>query len=494
MVRVVGRQVPGGEGVTGYGFVVSLHPTANGAPGLLIAVRRPCSCAIRWHPHPVSRPTNGHLLPGNLAHPVAGQLLDAHLPPGQGDLAMIVAPGQVATPFRPVAMADLHALLAGAAAWQSGRAGTWEPPIEPGHFHPAPAIRLAELRWLARRTWRRRGRDPSPRKGLAGMLVSEDAAAKAGIPARVLPRRSHGRQNPFLGPDLGFPPRRRRKPNPKRARIAGHAHHAGRRGRPPRCANVHPRHAGPRRHRHSNYQAQRRACGKSRSGARPTGPALHAAELAAARSSWAPPTARPPVALGKPAPAPLFALPREDSRRLGALPPGRQLPQPLWESGAYQLQRRLDGGAWFLAGAEGQPIGYVRGADVMELWPPPPANAPPPTGKVVQDWVVNDQGNANTAHATLRDAGAYDDLTIPVACRREFCNSVMIYTPGPPAPGAIVPTLRILPINGAWRQNAIAMVHVQLPHAVVDTKGVKLMACIGQGTDCDEQQLLPPSG
>jgi hypothetical protein len=112
----------------------------------------------------------------------------------------------------------------------------------------------------------------------------------------------------------------------------------------------------------------------------------------------------------------------------------------------------------------------------------------------VQDWVVNDQGSVNPAHAILRDAGAYDDLTIPVACRREFCNSVMIYTPGPPAPGAIVPTLRILPINGAWRQNAIAMVHVQLPHAVVDTKGVKLMACIGQGTDCDEQQLLPPSG
>ena len=101
---------------------------------------------------------------------------------------------------------------------------------------------------------------------------------------------------------------------------------------------------------------------------------------------------------------------------------------------------------------------------------------------------------ANTPHATLRDAGAYDDLTIPVACRREFCNSVLVYTPRPPAAGAIVPTLRILPIDGAWPQNAVAVVHVQLPHAVVDTKGVKLMACIGQGADCDEQQLLPAAG
>ena len=94
----------------------------------------------------------------------------------------------------------------------------------------------------------------------------------------------------------------------------------------------------------------------------------------------------------------------------------------------------------------------------------------PPTGKVVQDWVVNDQGSATTAHATLRDAGAYDDLTIPVTCRREFCNSVMIYTPGPPAPGAIVPTLRILPIDGAWPLLDVNVTRVQVEGQPLDQR------------------------
>ena len=380
MVRVVGRQVSGGEGVAGYGFIVSLHPTANGGPGLLIAVpdhvvRDPVAPASGFAPPAIT-------FFGNLAHPVAGQLLDAHLPPNQGDLAMIVAPGQVATPFRPVAMADLRALPPGAPAWQAGRANMWEPPVEPGHF-----TRRLPSGWLSFN-----GLQPAPdaagaailtAQGLVGMLVSEDAAA--GIPARVLPVdlmaariRAWGLIWDFPLADAAIATRNApaslatlTMPEGEGARLAT-----------PTPALTMPASADAAipTIKPSAAPVENLAFAPVQLGQ------LAAAEIAA-RSSWAPAGARlSPWQTGS---APLFALPRDNSQRVGALPPGRQLPQALWQKGAYQLQSRLDGGAWFLVGAEGQSIGYVRGADVMELWPPPATNVPP-TGRVLKDWVVND--------------------------------------------------------------------------------------------------------
>jgi hypothetical protein len=214
--------------------------------------------------------------------------------------------------------------------------------------------------------------------------------------------------------------------------------------------------------------------------------ALAPAELAA-RADWLPPGARlSPWASGS---APLYTLPSAAAQRLGALPPGTQLPHSLWAQGVYAAQLRLDGGAWFLVAAEGQPIGYVAGRRVIEILPPLPAGAPP-VGRVLRRWSVAGAPD----EATLRDAGAYDDLTVPVLCRRSFCDTVQIYTPQPPAAGAAVPTLRILPITGQWSLNEAIPVHLQLPHSLVGNPTARLLACVGQGSDCDEQNLLPAGG
>ncbi|MCW3477903.1 hypothetical protein, partial [Limobrevibacterium gyesilva] len=202
---------------------------------------------------------------------------------------------------------------------------------------------------------------------------------------------------------------------------------------------------------------------------------------AAARGSWVPPGAR--VSPWTATPAPLWAAPRKETTRIGAIPPGSQLPADVWASGAYEIQRKLDGGAWFLVATGGQAMGYVSGNDIIEVWPAP-AGPAPATAKPVRQWPVAGRD------ATLRDAGTHYDLTVPMTCKLAFCDSIQVFTPKPPDQGAIIPTFQVPRINGAWRQDETVDVRVLLPRRIVETKGTQLVGCIGQGDGCEPQTLL----
>ncbi len=481
MVRVVGRQVAGGTGVEGYGFIVGTHPMADGKPGLLIAlpdhvVRDPTAPGAAFAPPRV-------IFFANLAQGVAGEVLAMRLPPEQGDLAMIVAPGRASGAFPSVGVADPRALLPGASAWQVGRPEGWQPSPRPGRFdgrEDSGWLRFEGLDLGAGGA----GGAVLTGQGLAGMLVSEQAGGAAHVlPVDLMAAKIRG-----WGLIWDFPPAHA-APTPQgaAASLAMLTMPEGTRGGAGAVAGMPGAAPAPAAPEAAAIPAIRPGPVPDRMLALAPVPVvpMSSAELAA-RASWAPAGARlSPLAAGA---APLFALPRKDSQIVGALPPGTQLPQLVWSRGAYELQRRLDGGAWFLVGSEGQPIGYAQGGMLVELWPSLPAQAPP-AGKLVRDW-----GMPGDAHATLRDAGTHYELSATVICQRASCNSVLVYTPPPPAPGAVLPTLRIMTIEGNWPQNAAIPVHLQLPRGVVDSSGTKLLACVGRDTDCDAQPLLPPPG
>ena len=131
-------------------------------------------------------------------------------------------------------------------------------------------------------------------------------------------------------------------------------------------------------------------------------------------------------------------------------------------------------------------MGYVAGSDVVEVWPVEKPGAPP-QGKVVREMPVK------AGKAVLRDAGTHYDLVAPLTCELAVCDAILVYTPIPPTPGAILPTFQVPEIKGSWQQNDTIQVHLALPRALAETKGAVLMTCVGLENSC-QQEKLPVGG
>jgi hypothetical protein len=205
---------------------------------------------------------------------------------------------------------------------------------------------------------------------------------------------------------------------------------------------------------------------------------------AAARSAWVPEHARLSPWFERP--APLYAAPRRDSPQVGTMPAGRLLPPRLWFEGAYEIGQKLDGGAWFLARANGKVIGYVEGKDVTEIWPLPAATGLG-GGKVLREWTA-----AGGERGLVRDTGKAFEVESAATCQMDQCDTAVVYTPAPPTPGAIVPSFQAAPLVGSWSRGDMVRLRVQVPRAVVETPDTVLLVCVGHDTDCTQQQILPP--
>ena len=454
MVRVTGRAATGKTGVSGYGFVVGEHATAQGQPGYLVVtpdhlIHDPANPTLRFEPPRVSFYTDRD-------RNVAADVLDVRLPPQQGDLDVLVVPKLTTRPMPDVVMADTQALLPGMATWQLGLPDTWVLGSASARF----ALR-EPAGWL-----NFEGLDGSPgavggavvtELGLTGMVVGFGPGL--GTPARVLPVDLMATKFREWGLAWGIPKAGEAVPAaPNAGNVAANA--------APVAPAAPPKLAPPK----NDFGAL-------------TVMMLLPSELAT-RGNWVPPDAR--VSPWARSGAALLAAPRMGANRIGELPAGYLLPQELWARGAYEIQARLDNGAWFLLGSPGQPMGYVAGTDVVEVWPPEkPGTAP--QGKVVREFPLK------AGKAVLRDAGTHYDLTAPLLCDLAVCDTILIYTPIPPTPGGIVPTFQVPRIAGSWQQNDIFEIHVPLPRALVETKGAVLMTCVGLESSC-RQERLPVGG
>ncbi len=475
MVRVTGRQVNGRAGETGYGFVIGSRAAPMPAgqmrlPGAPVGIRLLVVTADHLVRDPASadKPSGATLVfYGNLALSFKAQVLPEHLAPDQGDLAVLLTEDPIAARFSPVTMANTGTLLPGSPAWEIGRPGSWEVPPVPGQF----SLRSTAGWLMFEGLNAQRGSAGGPvlsAQGLLGMVVGEAAGPAA--PVRALPVELIASKLAEWGIKADLTPAADNAMSPAPGGLA-----ALTLGGRPGATN-----GGMPAPDTTSPNAPGRQALLSLQRGPPPGLVTLLPNEAAARASWVPDNAR--VSPQQTGSAAVLSSPRRDGSRINSLPPGENLPPAIWQSGAYDISGKLDGGAWFLVATEGQPIGYVSGNDVIELWPAPTA---PPAGRVVRDWAA-----LGERHAVMRDDGSHFDLVFPVQCRRSFCNSLSAYTPRLPLPGGIVPSFQMPPIHGSWKQDEVAELHVLLPRRVVETRGTRLIACMGLGLDCDETAII----
>jgi hypothetical protein len=179
MVRVLVTPTSG-ESQTGFGFILGERATATGGPGFLVVT---ADHLVRGASNPQKPSAVRVLFYANLTFNVPAEVLDVHLPPAEGDLAVLVVPKRPIPELSAAAAGSSQALLAGMAAWQLGLPDQWTTPDVTGRF----ALR-EPTGWLYFDHF-----DGSPQSaggaaitelGLAGMVVGNGAPTAA---ARVLP-------------------------------------------------------------------------------------------------------------------------------------------------------------------------------------------------------------------------------------------------------------------------------------------------------------------
>ncbi len=450
MVQVRAQPVPNGPIVAGYGFIVADRPLSNWQPGFLIVTADHLLLGTGTSA-PNAHPPAAVRFYADLTRAAVAEVLDAHLAPGEGDLAVLAVPQPPLPAIKPAVMGS-QALAAGMPAWQLGTPAGWTPAAANARFalrNPKGGLEFDGL-------------DGAPESaggaivtefGLSGMVVGRtgDAPAVRVLPVELLAAKFAEWGLPWDIPALGTrsatPPAAAKSATPGAQASAAQPPPP----RPPPAALLPP----------VNVLT------------------LLPTELAS-RANWTPEGARASPWPGSG--APLLGSPTRGGTRVGALPPGRLLPQDLWARGAYEIQTRLDNGAWFLLASEGRPIGYVAGTDVVEVWPTEKAGT-------AADGAVVREIAAPGGKAVLRDAKTHYTLTIPLTCALAYCDSVLIYTPVPPSPGSITPTLQFRQTTGTWHQNDAFEVTVPLPRAVAETKGTQLMACVGLQYSCRQQAI-----
>ncbi len=443
VVRVTGRRggLPQQPGLTGYGLVVGEVPDDTGGATLVIAtpdhlVRDPAQPDRRLSPPLV---TFGS---GTTARQVTAELLEERVAPNQGDLAVL----RVARPpdFRlsRVTMALTSIILPGTAAWQVGRRGVTEPLTDPVRYRHDDVVGWMLFEGLEN-DGATAGSVVVGEQGVIGMMMGPQESDKtlsriASINFIATRMRAWGQAWDIeaQGGEVS-----------QRPAVSGSA------GVPTRLDLAPIRLV-----------------------------ALLPAEVTA-RSSWVPAGAR--LSPWAETPVRLLASPRREAAVVGNLPAGMYLPQDAWRMGAYDIVHKLDGGAWFLVQTGGEPVGYAAGKDVVEIWPQAEVTGLA-GGKVVREWT-----SSAGRPALLRDIGTAYEIETSLPCRLPFCRTLLVYTPAPPMPGAIIPTFQMRPVTGIWREGDAVAIRLQVPRRVVETRGTRLMACVGSDADCAEEPLLP---
>lgn len=468
MVRVVGRQTPGLPGETGFGLITGEQPGPQGTTLLVIVVpdhlvRDPARADARFLPP-------GVLFPAEPARGVSAQLLEQRLAPAEGDLAVILVTRPANLRYRALTAANTTLLISGTPAWQSGRANELATTPVPGRMALRDRVGFLDYEGFDNRP-ASAGAAVVGDRGLIGLITGPNQTDR--LLTRVLPveliaarMRAWGLAWDIAVPDGVAPP------TPTGALSAMTSSGAA----PTGLAST----TVPTVSAASGAPA-------AAAGAFELAPLkivmLLPAE-AAARASWTPPDAK--ASPWADTPVRMFSSPRRDAPQIATLPPGRNLPPALLSRGAYDIVGKYDGGAWFLLGTGGQPIGYAAGSDIVEIWPMQQTSGLA-GGKVIREW------NAAPGQlGVLRDVGTAFELETAVTCQAEQCDSIIIYTPVPPTEGAIVPTFQVLPLSGSWKRNDVMAVRMSVPRRVVETTGTKLYACVGREGDCDQQTLLPP--
>ena len=476
MARIAVVRVDGQTPEEAFGFVAGELAVPGGGTTVLLVTAD----------HFIREPARGGAAPqrisvliyGDLGHVRPATLLEQRLPPALGDLAVLAVALPTGSGLSPARYMEGHDFVPGSLMWQVGRPGSWQPAAIAGRFSlydPKGWLTIDGLEAVRGAA----GGAVLGARGLAGMMVS-DQPEPGGI-SRVVPADVLAAKFQEWGLPWGLALPEGSTQAPGTASIAGATGSAA-----PSltgqatAAMPAPVDAGPSPGR---AQGGAQTAGISPGPAR-LGPPIAMVPISGtelqARGAWFPPGARvsPWYRRG----AVLWAAPRKESTPVSTIPAGRNLPRLVWQSGAYEITQKLDGGAWFLVATAGQVLGYVAGNDLVELWPVPPD--PAQAGSVVREW-----GPA-PLRAVLRDAKTHYDLSAVVTCKREYCSTVQVYTPEPPADGAVVPTFHVPRIDGSWQQKASIRLHVWLPRRVVESKGVRLMACVGRDADCDEQPML----
>jgi hypothetical protein len=444
VVGVVGRYSPGLPGKTGFGLIVGEDADPKGGTLLVIIapddlVRDPAAPGATFEPPRVSFST----APDGGA---PARLLSEHVAPEDGNLAVLTLPRPPSYTVPAAAMADGDALLPGAPGWLVGSSEGWTVDPIPGHFALQDRIGWLIFDGLEK-TAPVLGGVVVGAGGVVGLVV---AATADGRQSRVLPLTYAALRLRAWGHDWSLP-------------LGGAAS--------PAVAAPVAAPAVPVPSASSLQLSPMRIV------------QLLPAE-AAARASWTPPGAR--LSPWRDAPARLFAAPRREAGQVGMLPAGRLLPPEIWSRGAYDVAGKLDGGAWFLVATAGQPLGYVSGNDVVEVWPVPPTTGQS-GGKVVREWTAS-SGRA----ALLRDIGTAFEIETSAVCHQPMCGSVSVFTPVPPLPGAILPSFQVTPTDGTWHQDDVLPIRLLLPRRVVETDGVRLLACVGDAFTCAPETLYPP--
>ncbi len=472
MVRVVGRQTPGLPGETGFGLITGEQPGPQGTTLLVIVVpdhlvRDPARADGRFLPP-------GVLFPAEPARGVSAQLLEQRLTPAEGDLAVILVTKPTSLRYRALTAANTTLLIAGTPAWQSGRANELTTNPVPGRMALRDRVDFLDFAGFDNRP-ASAGAAVVGDRGLIGLVTGPNQTDR--LLTRVLPvemisarMRAWGLPWDIAVPDGVAPP----------ASTGSLSAMTGSGAAPTGLAA-------------STVPTAPSAISAPASGPAAPAGAFQLAPLsivmllpaeAAARTSWTPPDAK--ASPWADTPVRVFSSPRRDAPQIATLPPGRTLPADLLSRGGYDIVGKYDGGAWFLLGTGGEPIGYAAGGDIVEIWPMQQTSGLA-GGKVIREW------NAAPGQlGVLRDVGTAFELETAVTCKAEQCDSIIIYTPVPPNAGSIVPAFQVLPLSGSWKRNDVMAVRMAVPRRVVETAGTKLYACVGREGDCDQQTLLPP--
>ena len=445
VVRVTGRRGSGAQaaGEGGYGLIVGEIPDDKGGAVLVIVtpdhiVRDPTKPDRRFQPPMVT------FRSGDTARQIPAELMPDRVPPATGDLAVLKLPRPSDFRLHRALMTLTSIMLPGSVAWQVGRRSEVAPNLQPGQFRHSDADG-----WMLFEGFENDGVTAGSivvsNEGIVGLLMGpdeRDASLSRVASINFVATRLRAWGHPWDIDEPGGEPRIAASPGRSSGALTG--------------LELAPIHLVT----------------------------LLPSEIAS-RTSWVPPGAR--LSTWAESPARLYAAPRRDSAVVGAIPAGMYLPQEAWRQGAYDIGQKLDGGAWFLVQTGGEPLGWAAGKDIIEIWPTAEV-AGLSGGKVLREW-TSPAGRP----ALLRDTVTAFELETSLVCRRALCNTLLAYTPPPPARGAMIPTFQVVPIAGSWREGDTVALRLLLPRRVAETRGTRLVGCIGHDDDCAEEPLIPPA-
>jgi hypothetical protein len=191
------------------------------------------------------------------------------------------------------------------------------------------------------------------------------------------------------------------------------------------------------------------------------------------------------------------AKPAEDSARIASWPTGSNLDAQGLSRGLGTVLRKINGNSWVQVQLSDGSEGFVRGDDVVEIWPrahPPssPAGKLIHQGDIIQTWKQKPsklkERTAPSVRIRLYDAGTHYDLHFALMCAFTPCNKVQIYS--------IVGDKQLFQaedVTGQWAAETMVDVYVKVPRWLVERTDGNLTACIGDAAACWPYAILSAS-